>query len=125
MQLIWWDASFLDSCDFTWGTKPQELLPSKGALKSTKLTLALARRGRQAVGEFLLTLVDDDVEISRPLTLFTGSWVAQLLGYTRKYRGVKLVEAFMGSALRSYLILYNFMPFRLCLKGPFFNFNFF
>lgn len=31
----------------------------------------------------------------------------------------------MGSALRSYLALYSFVPLCLCLKGPFFNFSFF
>lgn len=60
-----------------------------------------------------------------PLTLFTGSWIAQLLGYGRKYRSTKLIETFTATAVRTYLLLYYFVPFILNVKGPFANFNFF
>lgn len=94
-------------------------------MKNTKLTLSLARKGRQATAELALTLISYEDEVSYPITLFTGSWVAHLLGYTRKYRGAKLVETFMGSAIHSYLVLYHFVPLCLRVRGPFFNFNFF
>lgn len=122
---MWWELPPMAPSNYSWLTSHHKPLPSLEALKSVRLTLTLARRGRQATGELGLTLVGVEMGPSTPLTLFTGSWIARLLGYPRKYRGVKLIEAFMGSALRSYLLLYNFIPFCLCLKGPFFNFNFF
>ena len=99
--------------------------PSSEALKNMRLALSLSRRGRQATAELALTLLTHEDGASSPVTLFTGSWVAHLLGYSRKYRGAKLVEAFLGAAVRSYLTLYHFAPLSLRVRGPFFNFNFF
>jgi len=59
------------------------------------------------------------------VTLFTGSWVAHLLGYGRKHRGSKLIETFTAVAVRSYLLVHHFVPLSLVVKGPFANFNFF
>lgn len=124
-KLVWWELPPAAPANLSGQIAPHKPLPSLEALKGVKLILTLTRRGRQATGELALSLVGLEVGPSSPLTLFTGSWIAHLLGYPRKYRGVKLIEAFMGSALRSYLMLYNFVPFCLCLKGAFFNFNFF
>jgi hypothetical protein len=100
-------------------------LTSLEALKATRLTLNLWRQGRQIAAELSLALSAPSEEATYPVTLFTGSWIAHLLGYTRKYRSAKIVETFTGLALRSYLVLYRFFPLALCVKGPFSNFNFF
>jgi hypothetical protein len=52
-----------------------------------------------------------------PITTFTGGWVSHLLGYGRKYRGTRLIETFLATALRSYLLVYPFAPLTLCVKG--------
>ena len=120
---VWWSLSHGCAPGFssTYGS-PQL---SSEALKNIRLALSLSRRGRQATAELALTLITHEDEATSPVTLFTGSWVAHLLGYSRKYRGAKLVEAFLGAAVRSYLTLYHFAPLSLRVRGPFFNFNFF
>jgi hypothetical protein len=122
---LWWGANPIGASDMAVAWKSQNAQPGSEALKNTRLTLSLARRGRQATAELSLTLINYEDEVSYPITLFTGSWVAHLLGYSRKYRGAKLVETFMGSAIHSYLVLYHFVPLCLRVRGPFFNFNFF
>lgn len=44
--------------------------------------------------------------------------MAHLMGYGRKYRGSRLIEAFLALALRTYFLMYPFAPIALCLKGP-------
>lgn len=123
IRRTWWEAGFLNAADVSVVQRSQAASPALEALKSTKLTLSLARQGRQAAVELALTLVNFEGEASHPVTLFTGSWVAHLLGYPRKYRGARLIETFLGSAVRSYLLLYHFVPFCLRVRGAFFNFN--
>lgn len=123
IRCTWWEAGFLNAADVSVVQRSQAASPALEALKSTKLTLSLARQGRQAAVELALTLVNFEGEASHPVTLFTGSWVAHLLGYPRKYRGARLIETFLGSAVRSYLLLYHFVPFCLRVRGAFFNFN--
>jgi len=120
-KVLWWD---LPPAPLTQLNRARRPLPSLEVLRGVRLSLTLSRRGRQAVAEMSLTTAGPDTEVTAPLTLFTGSWVAHLLGYSRKYRGTRFIEAFMGSALRSYLLLYSFVPLYLSLKGAFFNFNF-
>jgi len=83
------------------------------------------RRSRQVRAEILASSAFLNEGRTQPITLFTGSWVAQLLGYGRKYRSTKLIETFTAVAVRSYLLLYYFVPFALSVQGPFANFNFF
>jgi hypothetical protein len=52
-----------------------------------------------------------------PITTFTGGWLAHLLGYGRKYRGSRIVETFLATAIRSYLLVYPFAPLHLGVKG--------
>lgn len=122
---LWWGVGSVGASDIGTVWRSQNAHPSSEGLRNTKLTLSLARKGRQATAELALTLINYEDEVSYPITLFTGSWVAHLLGYSRKYRGAKLVETFMGSAVHSYLVLYHFVPLCLKVRGPFFNFNFF
>lgn len=43
--------------------------------------------------------------------------MAHLLGYGRKFRGTRLIETFLATAVRSYLLLYPFAPLALSVKG--------
>jgi hypothetical protein len=124
-KALWWVTGPVGASDISVAWVSQKIHTSSEALKNTKLTLSLARKGRQATAELALTLINYEDEVSYPITLFTGSWVACLLGYSRKYRSAKLVETFMGSAIHSYLALYHLTPLCLKVRGPFFNFNFF
>lgn len=68
---LWWELPST-SPDYSWADKPLRL-SSLEVLRRVKLTLALSRRGRQAVGELILGVVSPEMEASSPLTLFTGS----------------------------------------------------
>jgi len=95
------------------------------ALRSIQIRATLRRRCRQATVELsLVTTLAKGVD-AQPLSLFSGGWVARLLGFGRRYRTTKLVEAFLATAVRSYILLYSFLPLSLCVRGPFSNFKFF
>jgi len=89
-------------------------LPVRGGLR---LFLTLARRGRQVTAEVAGGLGPRGAAGTSPITTFTGGWVASLLGYGRKYRGTRLIETFLATAVRSYLLLYPFAPLCLSVKG--------
>jgi hypothetical protein len=70
---LWWELPQTLPSDVSWAKRPARDLPSLEALRKVKLSLALSRRGRQAVGELTLGVLSPEVEASSPLTLFTGS----------------------------------------------------
>lgn len=93
-------------------------------LKGSRLVLSLSRRGRQLVAEVSANIETANTAVTSPITTFTASWVAQLLGYARRYRGSRIVETFTALAVRSYLLLYPFVRLDLVIKGPLSNFSF-
>ena len=88
--------------------------PVRGGLR---LFVTLARRGRQLRAEVAGGLGYQGAAGTSPITTFTGGWVAHLLGYGRKFRGTRLIETFLATAVRSYLLLYPFAPLALSVKG--------
>lgn len=88
--------------------------PVRGGLR---LFVTLSRHGRQLSAEVAGGLGYEGAAGTSPITTFTGGWIAHLLGYGRKYRGARLIETFLATALRSYLLLYPFAPLCLSVKG--------
>lgn len=110
---------------FWWAVPPQQaearltwraprLSPVRGGLG---LFLTLSRRGRQLSAEVAGGLSPLGAAGTSPITTFTGGWIAHLLGYGRKYRGARIVETFLATALRTYLLVYPFAPLCLGIKG--------
>lgn len=124
------------SAHYGWGTRRPLGRPSPSlvpyfsltaqtaeVLRCVHFTTVLSRRGRQCIAEFQLTTLSPDVDETLPVTIFTGGWMARLLGYPHKYRGARVVETFLAAALRSYLLLYDFFPRTLALRGAFCRFT--
>lgn len=112
----WWSGSGASSrlsLDTPLGI-PQPT-PVRGGLR---LFLTLSRKGRQLSAEIAGGLGSEGPASTTPITTFTGGWIARLLGYGRKYRGSRLIETFLATALRTYLVVYPFAPLALCLQGP-------
>ena len=88
------------------------------------MVLCLSRQGRQITAEIRTVIPSEGTSASVPITTFTASWVAQLLGYPRRYRNSRIVETFTSVAIRSYLLLFPLVPLDLIVKGPLANFSF-
>lgn len=111
LALPWWAPRV--------GVPPQRIFiprpsPIRGGLR---LFLTVSRRGRQLSAEVAGGIGPDGAAGTSPITTFTGGWVAHLLGYGRKYRGSRLIETFLATVVRSYLLLYPFAPLCLSVKG--------
>ncbi len=117
---MWWVADYKPLEDIYASPERYTKIPKNG-----NLVLCLSRRRRQIVGEVRTSVGDGEgLAVSTPVTTFTASWIAQLLGYSKRYRGSRVVETFTAIAIRSYLLLYPFTPLSLLIKGPVSNFNY-
>lgn len=100
------------------GGGPQGAAPRPSPIRGgLRLFLTVSRRGRQVRAEVAGGLGPEGSAGTSPITTFTGGWVASLLGYGRKYRGSRLIETFLATAVRSYLLVYPFAPLCLAVKG--------